>query len=162
MQYVLAYGWYLSCYELVRVWVHFVFSTKNRYPFLNAAIRKNIFEHIKQNAIEKGIWVDRINGYTDHCHCLVSLAGVQSISKVAQLLKGESSHWINKNALVEGFTWQDDFFAVSVSESQLDIIRNYIDNQEIHHRQKSFQEEYQEFLNKYKFSPSAKADGNTS
>lgn len=69
-----------------------------------------------------------------------------------QLIKGESSFWINKNQLTQQkFDWQDEYFAVSVSESILDKVRNYIKNQEEHHRKKSFQEEYDEFLEKYGF-----------
>ena len=68
------------------------------------------------------------------------------------LLKGESSNWVNKGNLVEGkFEWQDEYIAVSVSESQLNKVREYINNQEKHHRVKSFDEEYKIFLKKYNF-----------
>ena len=68
------------------------------------------------------------------------------------LIKGESSFWINKNKLSqEHFAWQDGYFAVSVSESKIELVRNYIKKQETHHRKKSFQEEYDEFIEKYKF-----------
>lgn len=135
----------------VRIWVHLVFSTKNREPFLNSKeTRKKVFQHIKQNANEKDIWLDSVNGYADHAHCLISLNKEQSISKVAQLIKGESSFWINKNNLVEGkFIWQDDYWAVSVSESHLEATRQYIFNQEEHHRKATFKEEVDEFMKKY-------------
>jgi len=68
-------------------------------------------------------------------------------------LKGESSHWVNKNNFCRNkFEWQDDYFAVSVSESLVNRTRKYIKNQEEHHRKKSFQEEFDEFINKYGFS----------
>ena len=68
------------------------------------------------------------------------------------LLKGESSYWINKNKIFGGkFEWQDDYFAVSVSESTVNQVRDYIKNQESHHKKKSFNDEYQEFIRKYKF-----------
>lgn len=93
-----------------------------------------------------------VNGYTDHCHCLISLGSNQNIEKIVQLLKGESFYWINKNQLTkEKFAWQDEYFAVSVSESMVESVRNYIKNQEIHHKKKSFTEEYQEFIDKYNF-----------
>lgn len=134
----------------VRIWVHLVFSTKNREAYLNDKIRKQVFEHIKQNAEKKGIWLDSVNGYTDHAHCLISLNKDQSISKVAQLIKGESSFWINQNNLVEGkFIWQDDYWAASVSESHIKQTREYIFNQEEHHRKISFKEEVDEFMKKY-------------
>ena len=76
----------------VRVYIHMVFSTKNREPFLNSSsLRKSVFQHFKQNASEKGIWLDCVNGYQEHTHCLISLGKEQTISKVAQLIKGESS-----------------------------------------------------------------------
>jgi putative transposase len=72
-----------------------------------------------------------------------------------QLLKGESSFWINKHKLCkQKFEWQDDYFAVSVSESILDRVREYIKNQETHHKKKSFKQEYNEFIEKYGFQSS--------
>lgn len=131
----------------VRIWVHMVFSTKNSVPFLHQKIRKQVFQHIKQNAETKGVWLDSVNGYTDHVHCLISLNKDQTISKVAQLIKGESSFWINKNQLAEGkFMWQDDYWAVSIGESQLKHTREYIYSQEEHHRKTAFKEEVDEFM----------------
>ena len=69
-----------------------------------------------------------------------------------QLIKGEASFWINKNKLIQGFEWADEYFAVSVSESQLYKVREYIANQEEHHRKKTWQEEYDEFMNLYGFA----------
>ena len=137
----------------VKVYIHFVWSTKNRAPFLNSfELRKRMWRHIKENSIEKGIFIDTINGYEEHCHCLISLGIDQTISKMIQLLKGESSYWINKQKLCkQKFEWQDEFFAVSVSESSLDRVREYIKNQESHHEKKSFQQEYNEFIEKYGF-----------
>lgn len=69
-----------------------------------------------------------------------------------QLLKGESSYWINKNELCkEKFEWQDEYFAVFVSESGVNKVREYIKNQEAHHAIKTFQQEYNEFIEKYGF-----------
>lgn len=83
---------------------------------------------------------------------MISLGSDQNIEKIVQLLKGESSHWINKNLLTkEKFSWQDEYFAVSVSESMVDSVRNYIKNQERHHLKKSFTDEYKEFIEKYNF-----------
>lgn len=109
----------------VRVYMHLVFSTKNRQPFLNSAeLRKNVFQHIKNNAEEKGIWLDCVNGYQDHAHCLISPGKEQTISKFAQLIKGELSYWINQNNLTtEKFIWQDDYWVVGLSESHLESVR---------------------------------------
>ena len=142
----------------VKVYIHSVWSTKNRIPFLNSKdLRINVWKHIKQNASEKGIVIDVVNGYSDHCHCLISLSTNQTIEKVVQLIKGESSFWINKNNLTEEkFAWQDEYFAVSVSESMIEKVRNYIINQEKHHLTKSFSEEYEEFISKYNFNSEEK------
>ena len=81
---------------------------------------------------------------------LISLGASQAVSKLAFLIKGESSNWINKNKLSEiRFEWQDEYIAVSVSESQIEKVRAYIKNQEEHHRKKSFKVEYDLFIEKY-------------
>jgi putative transposase len=137
----------------ISVNIHFVWSTKNRLPFLaTSELRQAMWHHIKQNAEEKNIYVDFVNGYTDHCHCLVSLSADQTMSKVMQLIKGESSFWVNKTQLcAEKFEWQDEYFAVSVSQSQLQIVRNYIKNQEQHHSRKTFEQEYDELMLRFGF-----------
>ncbi len=137
--------------SLLKVNIHFVWGTKNRVQFLDTKeLRQNVWNHIKVNANEKGIFIDNVNGYSDHCHCLVSLRADQSIQKVIQLIKGESSFWINKQKLTSHkFEWQEDYFALSVSESMLEIVRNYINNQEEHHSKKSFQQEYIELIKKF-------------
>jgi putative transposase len=100
--------------SFVKIWVHLVFATKNREPLLSKNFRHDLCNHIIQNCKEKEIFLQTINGYTDHIHCLISLGRDQNISKVSQLIKGESSFWINQNNPVEGkFSWQDDYFAVS-------------------------------------------------
>ena len=120
---------------------------------LERELRANVFDHIKVNAREKNIYLDTIDGYVEHVHTLISLGSDQTIAKVARLLKGESSHWINSNSMVQGkFEWQDEYIALSVSESMVDKVREYIRGQEEHHRKKSFAEEYQQLLNKHGFS----------
>ena len=145
----------------IKVYIHFVWSTKNRIPFLaTKEIRQKLWQHIKENAKTKGIFVDFVNGHSDHCHCLVSLGVDQTIQKIVQLIKGESSFWVNKenilgdisSSLSPGkFEWQDEYFAVSVSDSMIETVRNYIRNQEEHHTKKTFQNEYEEFILKYGF-----------
>lgn len=135
----------------VKVYIHYVFSTKNKVPFLSSKeIRSKVYEHIKQNARDKEIWIDSVNGYHDHMHCLVSLGKTQTISDVARLIKGESSFWINKNKLTNRkFSWQDDFWAVGVSESHVKSVRSYIKGQEARHKNIPFAEEVNDFMNKY-------------
>jgi putative transposase len=130
----------------IRIWVHLVFSTKFHEQYLTKEIRKLLFRHILENAVKKNIWIDRIGGYNDHVHCLISLRGEQTISRVAQMIKGESSFWLNDNYFKHGIVlWQDDFWAVSVCESHIKSLRKYIENQEKHHKDCSFEDELVNF-----------------
>ena len=136
--------------SFVKIWVHLVFATKNREPCLKKEFRQDLYKHIIENCKEKDIFLQAINGYSGHVHCLISLGKDQNISKITQLIKGESSFWITKNNLTpEKFSWQDDYFAVSVSESQVKTVVGYIKNQEAHHSKKSFDQEVNEFMTKY-------------
>lgn len=113
---------------------------------LTEEIRYKVINHIKENCKDKLIFLQAINGHLDHLHCLISLGREQNIAKVAQLIKGESAFWINKNSLTPTkFIWQDDYYAISVSESNVDKVVNYIRNQEIHHAKKSFTDEVRIF-----------------
>ena len=136
----------------IKIYVHLVFTTKNSYPFLDTPEKRmRVWKHIKENSEDKGIYIDAVNGYSQHCHCLVSLGADQTIAKVAQLIKGESSFWINKNKITdEKFAWQSEYWAVSVSESIIPKVRNYIFRQEQHHTKTSYEEECKEFVEKYK------------
>jgi len=97
----------------VKVYLHFVWSTKNRQNFLSTPeLREKVWHHIRENAKEKGIFIDFIGGHKDHCHCLISMGIDQTLKELAQLLKGESSFWINKNKLCESyFNWQNELSA---------------------------------------------------
>ena len=137
----------------VRIWIHLIWSTKNREPLLEKESRSGVFDHITANAKKKGVYLDTIGGYVDHVHALVSLGSEQTTAKISQLLKGESSHWINQNSPGRTkFEWQDEYFAISVSESMVDSVREYIRGQEEHHRNRSFAEEYHELLEKHGFT----------
>lgn len=136
--------------SIVRIWIHVVWSTKNREPFFETdAQRKLIFEHTMTYGRSKGIHVDFVNGHTDHVHVLLALGATQTVADMVKLLKGESSHWLKQQGIVPAyFAWQTDYFAVSVSESIVNRVREYIRNQEVHHRAKSFAEEYDEFVSR--------------
>jgi len=136
----------------VKVWLHFVWSTKDRHPFLTNETRIKVFEHIRQNAREKGIHIDFIYGYIDHVHCLISLGTDQTLGWIMHSIKGESSFWINKNKLTKmKFAWQDEYFVVSVKGSTLPGVRKYIANQEDHHKRVSFEDEFEKFLKRAGF-----------
>jgi putative transposase len=136
--------------SMINVWVHLVWATKFRKPLLLKCIRKNVFRHMRKNAKEHRIHIDFINGHFDHVHVLVALRADQTIAKTVQLIKGESSRWINMHRLTsETFDWQNGYFAVSVDERNLNQVRNYIRNQETHHFEKTFIEECIAFEKRY-------------
>ena len=134
----------------VRVWIHAVWGTKNREPLLTKEIRPRMVSHIRENARQKEIYIDRLNGHTDHLHCLFGLNADMTIAKALQLMKGETAYWMNKERITSAkFEWANEYYAVSVNESALDDVRAYIDNQEEHHKKRTYAEEVQEFMQKY-------------
>ena len=118
--------------------------------------------HIRENGRQKEIYIDTINGYVDHVHCFFALNAEMSISKAVQLLKGESSFWANKQSLFSSkLEWADEYYAASVSESDIENVRKYINNQEAHHSKISFLEEYNNFLKQMGYEVMAEANTNT-
>jgi REP element-mobilizing transposase RayT len=138
-----------------KVMLHFIWTTKNRMPIITDELKPLLLSHIKQNSIKKDIFIDTLNCTEDHIHLLVSLGTEQTISKIAMLIKGESSFWANKAKLIKNkFEWQDEYIALSVSESAIDKVRQYILNQEEHHKKKTFLQEYEDFLKAHGFNRS--------
>ena len=124
----------MSC---LRVWIHLVWSTKNRENLILTNIEEKVYNHIKENAIINDIYIDCIGGGMDHVHCLIQLRAEQTIANVVNKIKGESSFWINKSQImVPHFAWQTDYYATSVSLSNVRRVRKYIENQKIHHKPK--------------------------
>lgn len=146
----------------VKVYLPFVWSTKERAPLLKDNIRQRVFQHIRENARKHGIFIDSLGGYLDHIHCLISLGTDQTLEKIMQLIKGESSFWINKQKLTPvRFAWQEEYFVVSVGESALPSARKYIANQQEHHRTQTFEDEFEGFIKRAgfkKFSDESKSD----
>ena len=106
----------------IKIWIHAVWSTKDREPVLKPDILKQVCNHILSNSKDKGIYIDRINGYDEHMHVLMLLKYDNSISKQMQLLKGESAFWINKSGLLKNkFEWADKYFAASVSDDKIKL-----------------------------------------
>jgi REP element-mobilizing transposase RayT len=134
----------------VKIWIHAVWGTKNHQPILIKDHRKALFTHIRENAREKGIYLDMINGHSDHVHCLLALNADMTIAQVMQRIKGESSFWANKNNLIKPkLEWAKEYYAFSVSESIVQKVREYIKKQEEHHTKVTFRMEYETFLEKY-------------
>lgn len=136
----------------VKIWVHVVWGTKNHERILTREIRKQLFQHVYENAKKKQIYIDIINGDMDHVHCLLALNADMPIAKVVQLIKGEAAYWANKNSLVKPkLDWADEYFAVSVSESVHNKVREYIKNQEENHKKLSFKTECEKFMTTFGF-----------
>jgi REP element-mobilizing transposase RayT len=137
----------------LNVYVHFVWTTKNKTPLLHTTdLRQIMWTHIRENALKKSIHLDFIGGYHDHCHCLISLGGDQKMSDMMRLIKGESAFWMNQQRLIGSrFAWQEEYYACSVSPHGVSTVRDYIKNQEEHHRVTSFQEEYLTLMSEFGF-----------
>ena len=136
----------------ISVYIHFVWATKHRFPYLIAkGDRLEVWKHIRKNAIEKGIHLDFVSGYTDHCHCIVSLKPTQSPDEVMRMIKGESSNYINDHICNGEFAWQQGYYAAAVPIQRLDKLREYIKNQEEHHKSQDFDQEYEKLLLKIGF-----------
>jgi putative transposase len=130
-----------------KLWIHAIWSTKNRQELIDYSIEKKVYDYIREELIEIGCPVRIINGMPDHIHVLFLLNPQKSITDVIKQIKGSSSHSINgENLILEKFAWQTGFAAYSVSESQLNTVYNYIKNQKQHHLKKNGQDEFDEFI----------------
>jgi len=130
-----------------KIWVHAVWGTKGRYPFLANGMRQNLLDHLKLIAAENDIEVCLVNCWIDHVHCLIRLKSSQNIADVTKQIKGESSRWINKNKLSEKrFNWTSEYFAASVSEGNIGSVRHYILSQERHHSHRTYRQEVELFF----------------
>lgn len=133
--------------SFVKIMIHAVWRTKSGKDLIAMDFRPTLLKHIRLNAKAKGIYIDTINARPDHVHCLFALNADMTLAKAISLIKGESSHWVNQNKLLPyRFAWAAEYYGVSVSESQLSKVRNYIKNQDIHHARMSYDEEHQLFL----------------
>lgn len=131
----------------IKAMLHIIWSTKRRASLITSELKPLLLSHIKENSIAKKIYIDSLNCVEDHIHLLISLGSEQTIAKIVMLLKGESSFWVNKQKIIpQNFEWQDEYIALSVSESGIEKVRQYILNQEEHHKKKTFNQEYEEFL----------------
>jgi putative transposase len=131
-----------------RIWMHYIWHTKDNRLLLSKSLIPLLINHYKER-YQKGseIYVDTANGVADHFHLLVGQLPTISPSKVSNLIKGESSHWINSNDFISHkFAWQDGYSVFSVSHSMVQNVRNYIFNQQEHHQTMTYEEEVKRFL----------------
>ena len=140
-----------------QMYIQLVFSPKYRDRLLKKEIRGEVFSYISgiiTNRKHKSII---INGMRDHMHILIGVNPNDKISDLAGCIKRDSSSFINSNNWFRGkFHWQDGYGAFSYGRSQLDKIYNYITNQEIHHRRRTFREEYLELLKRFEIEHNEK------
>ena len=138
-------------HSLTKIWIHSVFSTKDRVPLIGNDIGKKLYEHITNELKNKfECKVRAINGMQEHIHILFLLNPNYSISDILKNIKGESSHWINFDNLTKNkFSWQTGYSAFSVSESMVKEVELYIERQKVHHKKMTFMEEYELFMKKY-------------
>jgi REP element-mobilizing transposase RayT len=130
-----------------KIWIHAIWATKYRMPFIPAEIENSIHQYISEQLQEQGCPVRIINGMPDHMHGLFLLNQKKSIATVIKQIKGSSSHYINQNNLtVEKFSWQTGYAAYSVSESEVEKVFHYIKKQKEHHRKKTFIKEYETYI----------------
>lgn len=121
---------------------HVVFSTKERRPFLETEIRKSLFAYIGGIVRELGGKPLIVNGTADHLHLLLALPPTMSIAEAMRLIKANSSKWVRQKwPKTRFFAWQDGYAVFTVSQSNRGRVYNYIENQEAHHRRRSFRDE---------------------
>lgn len=136
---------------------HLIFSTKNRVPPLEADMREEVEKYICGVAKNIGITTIAINSVADHAHMLVKIPAALSVADAVGKLKSNSSRFIHAEwANRSRFDWQDGYGAFSVSRSGVEALVQYIANQEEHHRKRTFQEEYLDFLTKYEITYDAR------
>ena len=136
--------------SLAQIYVHIVFSTKERYPFIQTDVEPELYAYMADTIQRMGGAPYLINGMPDHVYVLSSLPRTIPLSKYIEDIKRNSSRWIKtKDGLYQKFAWQNGYGAFSVSSSKKDSVKHYIAGQKEHHRAMSFREEFVSFLQKY-------------
>ena len=135
---------YNSCY------IHYIFSTKDRQPWMTEELRTRLFEYMGGIAKTHHMKSIRVGGIANHVHQLVSIPSTLPVAKAIQLIKGNSSKWIHESFPHHRyFAWQEGYGAFSISVSQIERTVAYIENQPEHHRVKTFEEEFVQILQKH-------------
>lgn len=133
------------------LYVHIIFSTKFRDPLITPELERSLKKYLAGIARNQGFSILNSGGMPDHLHLLIQLPATKSLSMILQHLKGSSSKWINDTyyQVNRGFRWQGGYSAFSVSQSNLEDVKNYIRNQKQHHRNYSFEDENKILLKKH-------------
>jgi putative transposase len=133
-----------------RILVHLVFATRLRKPLLTSAIRRELHPYMATTIRNTDCLCLEVGGVEDHVHVLFGLSRTHPISKVVEIVKKSSSRWIKtKGAEFAGFRWQKGYAAFSVRYTDSRRVVQYIRNQERHHRRKTLDAEFREFLQRH-------------
>jgi REP element-mobilizing transposase RayT len=133
----------MSGQSLVKNYIHIVFSTKNRAPLILPSIQDELFKYLSGTCNELDCQAIQVGGHIDHVHVLCNLSKKMSLVELVAKLKRHSSMWMKtKGNQFNSFTWQQGYGAFSIQYSSVDLIKNYIKNQEVHHKKYTFQEEF--------------------
>ncbi|MHB2154919.1 IS200/IS605 family transposase [Calditrichota bacterium GD2] len=136
--------------SLSKIILHIIFSTKNRYPFLNKKIRHEMHQYLALMCKNFGCFPHKINGTSDHVHIVCELSRTITACKLIEEIKTSSSKWIKtKGSIYQKFHWQKGYGVFSIGMSQLQTVVHYIEKQEELHGKKTYQEEFIGFLKKY-------------
>lgn len=136
--------------SFTQIHLQFVFAVQNRISLIQDAWKRDLYKYITTIVQNNDHKLLAINGIPDHVHLLVGMRPTESISHLMQEVKGDSSTWVNQNKLANGkFGWQDGYGAFSYSKSHVPDVIKYIQNQELHHKHKSFLQEYKQILDKF-------------
>jgi len=127
--------------------IHIVMAVKYRMALIQPGWKDQLHKLITAMVQSRSHKLIQINSMPDHIHILIGLRPYQAISDLVQIIKTETTKWINRNAFCcAKFQWQLGFGAFSCANSDLPRIIQYIQNQEQHHRKQEFREEFKRFL----------------
>jgi len=133
-----------------QMYIQTVFAVKYREARITKEVKSQLMAVIGNLINETGCKTILVNGVEDHVHCFFGLKPPIDVSKVMQIAKAKSSKWVNESGLLQcRFEWQEGFGAFSYSQSHIDAVFHYIENQEKHHGKQTFLEEYIEMLQRY-------------
>ena len=136
--------------SLSQLYIHLIFGTKGRHPFIKEGIREELNAYIVGTLKAYNCPSLRTNCVEDHVHVLFRLSKNMALAKVVEEVKKQSSKWMKTvKGGNESFGWQNGYAAFSVSSSKVDVVRKYILNQEAHHKKQTFREEVESFLREY-------------
>lgn len=137
--------------SLSQMYIHLIFGTKNRYPFISETIETELHQYIAEILKSYGSPALKMNSVPDHIHILFRLSKKYTLVKVVEEIKKHSSKWM-KSKGIDGFTWQIGYGAFSVSSSNIEVVSNYILNQKKHHKTISFKDEVESFMKKHQLT----------